>query len=100
MITLLISWESDVHMAVANALFKLSVYGKITKISISSVVDELVAEYQESIQSAIPQINALFHNSNKSIVHQVGAHILPKISGQGKMITFFRFLEYHWFYFK
>ena len=57
------------------------------RISDLIVADSLVAEFQESMQSAIPQMNAVLNIQDKKI-HQPGAHKLPQTSGQGKIFTF------------
>ena len=49
------------------------------------MIDVLLAEFQESIQSAIPQKNALFSDSDKKI-QWASPHILAKTSGEGKNI--------------
>ena len=64
-------------------------YGKI-KFSDLTVVDVLVAEFRESIQPAIPQINVLLSDPDKKI-HQVG----PEISGRGKKSTVSTMSEHH-----
>lgn len=47
------------------------------------VVDVLVAEYQDSIKTAIPQIIELFHSSNQTVC-EAAAEVFLKLSKQGK----------------
>ena len=81
--------EEDVRMASSDALLKLSEHGNL---NISYQASDLnvvlfVAEFQESIRVAIPQIITLLRPWN-SYICEVGADALVKLSEQGRVSIF------------
>ena len=70
----------------ADTLVKLSEYGKISNFLTLNVVDVFVAEFQESIRSAIPQIIDLLGSSLDVCI--VATNALVKLSEQGKVSNF------------
>ena len=86
-IILLGSWKVDVCEAGAHMLVKLSEEGKVLKFSDLNVVDELAAEFRESIKLAIPKIIDLLWHVEPNVC-KVGADALSKLSKQGKILSF------------
>jgi hypothetical protein len=82
-IALLSDNDWNVCLVGAKALLKLSEQGKNNKYSGLALLMSTIAEFQESIGSAIPQIIALLSGSN-GYVHSAGANTLLKLSEQGK----------------
>jgi HEAT repeat protein len=76
-----------VCLAGADALLKLSEQGKNIEYSGLALLMSTIAEFQEFIRPAIPQIIALLSDSN-SYVSSVGANTLLKLSEQGKNIKY------------
>ena len=75
--------EEYVWKAGADTLAELSKQGEIQIfLAWTKYIDMLVADSQESIRPAIPQITALLSNSN---VCAAGAYVLSKLSDQGKI---------------
>lgn len=58
------------------------------KIFDMSVADVLVAEYQESIGPAIPQMITLLRSWKESDIFIAAANVLSKLSEHGKMSKF------------
>jgi HEAT repeat protein len=79
--------NSDIRSAGANALLKVSEQGKNIKYSGLALLMITIAQFQESIVSAIPQIIA-FLNDNHLGVRLAGANTLLKLSEQGKNIKY------------
>jgi HEAT repeat protein len=87
-ITFLSDSNSHIRSAGAVALSKLLEQGKNTKYSGLALLMSTVAEFQESIGSAIPQIITFLSDSNSDL-RLVGAKALLKLSEQGKSIEYF-----------
>jgi len=79
--------DAGVCRAGAGTLANLSEQGKVPKFSDLNDIDVLVAEFQESIEKAIPQIIALLHNS-QLIVRQAGLDALSSLSKHGEALKF------------
>jgi hypothetical protein len=79
--------DSCVRSAGTNTLSKLSEQGKNIKYSSLALLMSSVAEFQESIGSAIPQIIAFLSDSNWGVC-LAGANALLKLSEQGKNIKY------------
>jgi HEAT repeat protein len=86
-ITFLSNSNWDVRSVGANALLKLSEQGKNIKYSGLALLMSTIAEFQESIVSAIPQIIALLSDSDLDVC-LAGANTLLKLSEQGKNIKY------------
>jgi HEAT repeat protein len=79
--------NSNIRLAGARALLKLSEHGKNIKYSGLALLMSTIAEFQESIGSAIPQIIIFLSDSN-SYVRSAGAVALSKLLQQGKNIEY------------
>ena len=87
-IPLLSDSDLNVRKASANALSKLSELGKAINFSELSFADVLVAEYQESIGPAIPQMITLLRSWKESDIFKAAANALSNLSEHGKTSNF------------
>jgi HEAT repeat protein len=86
-ITFLSNSNSDICLGSATALLELSEQGKKIEYSGLALLMSSVAEFRESIVSAIPRIITFLSDSD-SYVRLAGAVALSKLSEQGKNIEY------------
>src|SRR5277367_5293887 len=84
--------DSDVQIAAANTLSKLSDHSKRLYLSGLSFLIYFSAGFQPLIMTAIPEIIALLKDSDSDSVQIAAANTLSKLSDHSKRLLFIRSL--------
>ena len=86
MITLLRDSDVCIQKAATAALFKLSEYSKRINLSDLALFTSLIAQFQPSISTGLPDIIRLLNDRDDNI-RKAGLNTLSKLSDRGKIVT-------------